>query len=309
MAHIHQHVENLIWPLPSDVEIGVIGGTGIYGLDSLINVCTYDIETPYGKPSCAVRVGTTVEGVKVAFIARHDIGHRLTPSEIPYRANIYALKLLGVKYLLTFAACGSLREECKPTDIVIVDQFIDRTFKRESTFFGGGMVAHVEFGDPTCPKLSALVKQSIESLKLENVVIHSTGTYVCMEGPAFSTRAESNMYRQFGASVIGMTALTEAKLAREAEISYALVALVTDYDCWRPHTENVTVSMVKNTLKTNGDHSQAITQELIKRLAQNKFESHAHSALKYSLVTDPSYVGSELRKKLLPIIGKYLPEK
>jgi len=305
MAHLHPPLQHTIWPIPNDVDIGIIGGTGIYTLDSLTDVKTYDIDTPFGKPSCPVRVGS-IEGVKVAFISRHDIGHRLTPTEIPYRANIYALKILGVKYLLTYGACGSLQEEYKPTDVVIVDQFIDRTFKRENTFFGNGIVAHVEFGDPTCPKLAELVKNSIESLKLDNVVVHSAGTYVCMEGPAFSTRAESNMYRQFGASVIGMTALTEAKLAREAEISYALVALVTDYDCWH-HSGNVTVDMVMSVLKTNADHSQAITKEVIKRLSKNKFESPTHSALKYSLVTQPSFIGTELRKKLAPIIGKYLP--
>jgi 5'-methylthioadenosine phosphorylase len=231
----------------ASVKIGIIGGSGLYKMDSLKDIEEVVVQTPFGSPSDAIITGT-LNGERVAFLARHHRNHTLLPSELPFRANIYAMKSLGVEYLISASAVGSLKEEVKPLDMVVPDQFIDRTKNRVSTFFGEGIVAHITFGDPVCKNLAGVLADSIASLNLPDVTLHRGGTYVCMEGPAFSTKAESNLYRSWGATVIGMTNLPEAKLAREAEIAYATLALATDYDCWHPGHDSVTVEMVVNNL-------------------------------------------------------------
>eukprot|EP01012_Entosiphon_sulcatum_P033338 TRINITY_DN421_c0_g1_i1.p2 TRINITY_DN421_c0_g1~~TRINITY_DN421_c0_g1_i1.p2 ORF type:complete len:301 (+),score=80.07 TRINITY_DN421_c0_g1_i1:50-952(+) len=284
--------------------IGVIGGTGVYKLAGLTDVEQVTVDTPYGQPSDAITLGT-IHGVRCAFLARHGKGHRVLPTEINYRANIFALKKLGVKYLVTVSAVGSLREEHAPTNYVVVDQFIDRTKARDATFFGDGLIVHVTFGDPTCPRLSKLVEGAIRTA-LPAVKVTGKGTYVCMEGPAFSTRAESNMYRLWGGDVIGMTALTEAKLAREAEMAYACVAMVTDYDCWREGEAPVTVDEVMHTIKQNGDNSQVFVSEAIKQLAADLFVSPCHSSLANAILTPLSTVAEHRKRELEPILKPYL---
>jgi 5'-methylthioadenosine phosphorylase len=289
----------------SDVKIGIIGGSGLYKMDALKNVQEMEIETPFGKPSDAFIIGE-LDGVKVAFLARHGRNHTLLPTELPFRANIYAMKKLGVEYIISASAVGSLKAEVKPLDMVVPDQFIDRTRNRISTFFGEGIVAHITFGDPICPNLAGLVADAIASLNLEDVTLHRGGTYVCMEGPAFSTKAESNLYRSWGATIIGMTNLQEAKLAREAEIAYATMALVTDYDCWHPDHDSVTVEMVVANLHKNAINAQKAIQEAVKRLSANPVESDAHSALKYAVLTRLENVSTETKKKFGVILQKYL---
>jgi 5'-methylthioadenosine phosphorylase len=289
----------------SDVKIGIIGGSGLYKMDALKNVQEMEIETPFGKPSDAFIIGE-LDGVKVAFLARHGRNHTLLPTELPFRANIYAMKKLGVEYIISASAVGSLKAEVKPLDMVVPDQFIDRTRNRISTFFGEGIVAHITFGDPICPNLAGLVADAIASLNLEDVTLHRGGTYVCMEGPAFSTKAESNLYRSWGATIIGMTNLQEAKLAREAEIAYATMALVTDYDCWHPDHDSVTVEMVVANLHKNAVNAQKAIQEAVKRLSANPVESDAHSALKYAVLTRLENVSTETKKKFGVILQKYL---
>jgi 5'-methylthioadenosine phosphorylase len=289
----------------SDIKIGIIGGSGLYKMDALKNVQEMDIETPFGKPSDAFIIGE-LDGVKVVFLARHGRNHTLLPTELPFRANIYAMKKLGVEYIISASAVGSLKAEVKPLDMVVPDQFIDRTRNRISTFFGEGIVAHITFGDPICPNLAGLVADAIASLNLEDVTLHRGGTYVCMEGPAFSTKAESNLYRSWGATIIGMTNLQEAKLAREAEIAYATMALVTDYDCWHPDHDSVTVEMVVANLHKNAINAQKAIQEAVKRLSANPVESDAHSALKYAVLTRLENVSTETKKKFGVILQKYL---
>jgi 5'-methylthioadenosine phosphorylase len=290
-----------------DVLIGVIGGTGVYHIEGLTNIKHLDLDTPFGKPSCPLVVGE-VDGIRVAFLSRHGLHHHFLPSDIPFRANIYAFKMIGVKYLLSFGACGSLKEEVKPLDIVLVDQFIDRTVGRvkESTFFSSGLIAHVAFGEPVCPKFRDLVLKVTPSVASEGVTVHNGGTYVCMEGPVFSTRAESNLYRQWGASLVGMTAIPEAKLAREAEIAYCLVGLVTDYDCWRPGEPDVTTSLVMEVLKKNGDFAQRLTKEVVKAVNSNQFDSTAHTALLTSILTHKEHISPAQSSSLSALIGKYL---
>src|SRR3954471_6498063 len=243
------------------VKIGIIGGSGLYQMPELENVREQAVETPFGSPSDAFIVGE-LEGVTVAFLPRHGRGHRLTPSELPFRANIYAMKLLGVEYILSVSAVGSLQDQYAPTDFVIPDQFFDRTRARakESTFFGEGIVGHVGFGQPVCSELGDILE---ESCKAVGVKTHRGGTYICMEGPAFSTKAESNVYRQWGMDVIGMTNLQEAKLAREAEICYATVAMVTDYDCWHPEHDAVTVSDIIANLMKNAANAAKVVAEAV----------------------------------------------
>eukprot|EP01102_Stenamoeba_stenopodia_P003725 TRINITY_DN13880_c0_g1_i1.p2 TRINITY_DN13880_c0_g1~~TRINITY_DN13880_c0_g1_i1.p2 ORF type:complete len:342 (-),score=104.12 TRINITY_DN13880_c0_g1_i1:113-1012(-) len=290
-------------PKEVNVEIAIIGGTGVYGVEGLTDVKELDLDTPFGKPSSLIRIGK-IDGVSVAFLARHDVTHRLAPSEVPYQANIYALKMIGVKYILAFGATGSLREEVKPLDIVLVDQFIDRTKSRKDTFFGNGVIAHISFGTPVCETLKGIVKKALDEIKFaEGVVVHNSGTYICMEGLAFSTKAESNMYRMWGGTVIGMTALPEAKLAREAEIAYCTVALATDYDCWHPDHDQVTVEMVIKNLKQNGVHAQDIVKGFVKKLSESPFESAAHNALQYAILTH--HISDENKERLKYIIGKY----
>lgn len=289
------------------VKIGIIGGSGLYKMDALKDVREVSLDTPFGSPSDALILGT-LEGTEVAFLARHGRNHHFLPTELPFRANIHALKQLGVEYIISASAVGSLKAEVKPLDLVIPDQFIDRTKERIATFFGEGIVAHVAFGDPICPQLASILGDAVASLNLPEVTLHRGGTYLCMEGPAFSTKAESNLYRSWGATVIGMTNLTEAKLAREAEIAYATLALVTDYDCWHPDHDHVTVEMVIENLHHNAINAQKVIQETVRRLAANPPVSAAHSALKYAILTRLDSVPVATKEKLALFLKKYLEE-
>ncbi|ELP52992.1 MULTISPECIES: S-methyl-5'-thioadenosine phosphorylase [Microcystis] len=286
------------------VKIGIIGGSGLYKMDALKDVREVSLDTPFGSPSDALILGT-LDGTEVAFLARHGRGHHFLPTELPFRANIHALKQLGVEYIISASAVGSLKAEVKPLDLVIPDQFIDRTKERIATFFGEGIVAHVAFGDPICPQLASILGDAVVSLNLPEVTLHRGGTYICMEGPAFSTKAESNLYRSWGATVIGMTNLTEAKLAREAEIAYATLALVTDYDCWHPDHDHVTVEMVIENLHHNAINAQKVIQETVRRLVANPPVSAAHSALKYAILTRLDSVPVATKEKLALFLKKY----
>lgn len=289
----------------AEVTIGIIGGSGLYKMEALQDMEEVIIDTPFGAPSDALIVGT-LEGTRVAFLARHGRNHHLLPTELPFRANIYAMKSLGVQYILSASAVGSLKGEVKPLDMVVPDQFIDRTRNRVSTFFGDGIVAHIAFGDPVCPNLATVLAEAVGSLNLPDVTLHHGGTYVCMEGPAFSTKAESNLYRSWGASIIGMTNLPEAKLAREAEIAYATLALVTDYDCWHPDHDSVTVEMVIANLQRNGINAQKVIQETVRRIRQMPPASDAHAALKYAILTRLDQVPAATKEKLKLILRPYL---
>lgn len=289
----------------AQAHIGIIGGSGLYKMEALKDVEEVQLETPFGSPSDALIVGT-LDGTSVAFLARHGRNHHLTPSELPFRANIHAMKQLGVEYLISASAVGSLKEEAKPLDMVVPDQFIDRTKNRVSTFFGEGIVAHIAFADPVCNSLAGVVADAVASLELPDVTLHRGGTYVCMEGPAFSTKAESHLYRSWGATVIGMTNLPEAKLAREAEIAYATLALVTDYDCWHPDHDSVTVEMVIANLQRNATNAQKVIQETVRRLAENPPVSEAHSALKFAILTQLDKVPAATKEKLGLLLQKYL---
>ena len=286
-------------------KIGVIGGSGLYKMDALTDIEEVNLTTPFGDPSDALIVGK-LEGATVAFLARHGRNHHLSPSELPFRANIHAMKQLGVEYIISASAVGSLKAEAKPLDMVIPDQFIDRTKNRISTFFGEGIVAHIAFGDPVCGKLANILGDAVADLNLPEVNLHRGGTYVCMEGPAFSTKAESNLYRSWDATVIGMTNLPEAKLAREAEIAYATLALVTDYDCWHPDHDSVTVEMVIENLQKNAVNAQEVIKETIKKINVNPPKSSAHSALKYSILTPLSKANAATKEKLGLLLQKYL---
>ncbi|MBE9079458.1 S-methyl-5'-thioadenosine phosphorylase [Romeria aff. gracilis LEGE 07310] len=286
-------------------KIGIIGGSGLYQMEALTDIEERQVETPFGKPSDALIIGT-LEGTRVAFLARHGRGHTLMPSELPFRANIYAMKSLGVEYLISASAVGSLKAEAKPLDMVIPDQFIDRTRSRVSTFFGNGIVAHISFGDPVCQQLAGVLADAIENLDLPEVTLHRGGTYVCMEGPAFSTKAESHLYRSWGATVIGMTNLPEAKLAREAEMAYATMAMVTDYDCWHPDHDSVSVEMVIGNLQKNAVNAQRVIQSVVQRLSQHPPESDAHSALKYAIITPLDKAPAEAKEDLSLLLKKYL---
>lgn len=289
----------------AQAKIGIIGGSGLYKMDALKDVEEVQVDTPFGAPSDALILGT-LQGTRVAFLARHGRNHTFLPSELPFRANIHAMKHLGVEYLISASAVGSLKEEAKPLDMVVPDQFIDRTKDRISTFFGEGIVAHIAFGDPVCKNLAKVVADAVESLQLPDVTLHRGGTYVCMEGPAFSTKAESNLYRSWGATVIGMTNLPEAKLAREAEIAYATLALVTDYDCWHSDHDSVTVDMVIANLQRNAVNAQKVIQETVRRLSENPPVSDAHSALKYAILTRLDNVPAAAKEKLGLLLKKYL---
>ncbi|MFM7407659.1 MAG: S-methyl-5'-thioadenosine phosphorylase [Cuspidothrix sp.] len=286
-------------------KIGIIGGSGLYKMEGLKDVEEIEISTPFGSPSDAIILGT-LEETRVAFLARHGRDHTLLPSELPFRANIYAMKHLGVEYLISASAVGSLKAEAKPLDMVIPDQFIDRTKNRISTFFGEGIVAHIAFGEPICQNLASILAEAIASLNLPDVTLHYGGTYVCMEGPAFSTKAESHLYRSWDATVIGMTNLPEAKLAREAEIAYATLALVTDYDCWHPDHDSVTVEMVIGNLHKNAVNAQKVIKETVKRLSTNPPTSDAHSALKYAILTNLEKAPTATKEKLGLLLNKYL---
>ncbi|HEX8565834.1 MAG TPA: S-methyl-5'-thioadenosine phosphorylase [Pyrinomonadaceae bacterium] len=288
------------------VKIGIIGGSGLYQMPELKNVREVGVETPFGKPSDAFIIGE-LEGVEVAFLARHGRGHRILPTELPFRANIYAMKLLGIEYILSVSAVGSLQEQYKPTDMVIPDQFFDRTRARaeESTFFGQGIVGHITFAHPVCNELGDILE---ESCKTVGVTVHRGGTYLCMEGPAFSTKAESNVYRQWGMDIIGMTNLQEAKLAREAEIAYATLALVTDYDCWHEGHDEVSVEMVIEYLHKNVRNAQLIMKDAVQRVAAKTTPNQFAGATKNAIFTAPEFWNTETAKKLEAIIGKYAPK-
>jgi 5'-methylthioadenosine phosphorylase len=283
------------------VQIGIIGGSGLYDMADVTDRKDVTLTTPFGDPS-GPYVVCTLRGRRVVFLARHGAGHRLLPSELNFRANIYGLKLLGVEFILSASAVGSLKEEYKPTDIVVPDQFFDRTKGRVSTFFGRGLAAHVGFAHPFCRPLSAL---AYESGKRVGATIHKGGTYVCMEGPQFSTLAESKLYRSWGMDIIGMTNLQEAKLAREAEICYSTLALVTDYDCWHPDHDSVTVDMVIATLTQNAKTAQAIIAGAVASLPFER-TCECASALKFALITRPDAMSAQVKQDLAPIIGKYV---
>ncbi len=282
-------------------QIGIIGGSGLYDMAELADRHEVTLRTPFGDPS-GPYVTATLRGRRVAFLARHGAGHRLMPTELNFRANIYGFKTLGVEYILSASAVGSLREDIKPLDIVIPDQFFDRTKGRVSTFFGRGLVAHVGFAHPFCPRLSAIAG---ESGRKAGATVHAGGTYVCMEGPQFSTLAESTLYRAWGMDIIGMTNLQEAKLAREAEICYATLALVTDYDCWHPDHDSVTVEMIVANLTRNAQTAQTAIAEAVGRLPFERTCACA-SALKYAIITRPDAVPLHVKADLRPIVGKYL---
>jgi 5'-methylthioadenosine phosphorylase len=286
------------------IKIGIIGGSGLYKMEELKEVEEVKIDTPFGETSDLLVTGK-LDDVPVVFLARHGRNHHLLPSEVPYRANIYAFKKLGVEYIISASAVGSLKKKIKPLDLVLPDQFIDRTKNRIATFFGEGIVAHITFAEPICPNLAQVVAEAIKSLALPNVKLHFGGTYLCMEGPAFSTKAESHLYRSWGASVIGMTNVTEAKLAREAEIAYTTLALSTDYDCWHEEHESVTVDMVIANLHKNVSNAQKVIQESVRRLAQNPPPSAAHSAIKNAILTPLDKVPAATKEKLAFLLDKY----
>jgi 5'-methylthioadenosine phosphorylase len=283
-------------------EIGIIGGSGLYAMPGLTNVREERVTTPFGEPSDAFILGE-LEGRSVAFLARHGRGHRILPSELNFRANIFAMKMLGVDRILSVSAVGSLKEKHKPTDFVIPDQFIDRTYARVSTFFGEGIVAHVAFGDPVCAPLATVLEQACDTV---GVVGKNGGTYVCMEGPQFSTRAESNLYRSWGADVIGMTNLQEAKLAREAEICYATMAMVTDYDCWREGHDDVTVDQILAVLHQNADNASKVVRAAVAAMHTQEKACACKDALKYAILTDRTAIPAETRQKLAILLDKYL---
>jgi len=282
-------------------EIGIIGGSGLYGMPGLTEVREERVETPFGEPSEVLVLGK-LEGRDVAFLARHGKGHRILPSELNFKANIYAMKKLGVTSILSVSAVGSLKEEHKPTDFVVPDQFIDRTFARASTFFGDGVVGHVAFGDPVCPIVVDVFVKACEEV---GVVVKKGGAYVCMEGPQFSTRAESKLYRSWGADVIGMTNLQEAKLAREAEISYATLAMVTDYDCWYEGHDDVTVEQVIAVMHQNSGNAQKVVKTAVRLMPKDMSASPAQTAAKFAIMTDKTMIPVETKKKLDVLFGKY----
>ena len=284
----------------AQVRIGIIGGSGLYAMPGLTEPREVRIRTPFGEPSDALVIGT-LEGQRVAFLARHGRGHRILPSEINYRANIYAMKLLGVERIVSASAVGSLKEELQPLEFLIPDQFYDRTRLRVATFFGTGLVAHVSFDRPMCPQLSSSLAAACDRA---GVKVHRGGTYVCIEGPQFSTLAESHVYRQLRFDVIGMTNLTEAKLAREAEICYATVAMITDYDCWHPEHDSVTAAQIIENLARNTENAQKVVREAVRTMPRQR-ECKCGLALAHALVTERGRIPAATRKRLAAIIGRY----
>ncbi len=282
-------------------RVGIIGGSGLYTMPGLADARELRVKTPFGAPSDALVVGS-LEGRRVAFLARHARGHRILPTEINYRANIYAMKLLGVERILSVSAVGSLQENLKPMEFLIPDQFYDRTRHRISTFFGNGIVAHVGFDKPTCPQLSSIIAGACDRA---GVRAHRGGTYVCIEGPQFSTLAEAHIHRQLRLDVIGMTNVTEAKLAREAEICYATVAMITDYDCWHPEHDSVTVTEIINNLNRNAENAQNVIREAIRGMPERACRCGA--ALAHAIVTDRAAIPAATRRRLAAIVGRYLP--
>jgi 5'-methylthioadenosine phosphorylase len=282
-------------------EIGIIGGSGLYTMPGLTDINEVRLTTPFGDPSDAYITGE-LEGRKVAFLARHSRGHLLLPTELNFRANIHAFKQLGVERIVSVSAVGSLKEEHKPTDFVMPDQFVDRTTQRVSTFFGGGVVAHVGFGDPVCGEMAKVVETACQRV---GVVGKRGGTYVCMEGPQFSTKAESNLYRSWGMDVIGMTNLQEAKLAREAEICYVTVAMVTDYDCWHPTHDSVTVDQIIAVLHKNAENAAKVVRQTVAAMPKQR-TCKCGSALAHAILTDRTKIPAEARQRLGLLLNKYL---
>lgn len=285
----------------TQADIGIIGGSGLYSMNGLTKTSEIRVKTPFGEPSEAIVVGM-LEGKRVAFLARHGRGHRLLPGEINFRANVYAMKLLGVERIISVSAVGSLLEELRPGEFLVPDQFVDRTKNRISTFFGDGLVAHVGFDKPTCGQVSGVLADASVHC---GVVVHRRGTYVCIEGPQFSTLAEAHMHRQLHFDVIGMTNVTEAKLAREAEICYATIAMITDFDCWHPEHESVTAAQIIATLVQNAENAQRVLREAVRAMPQER-TCKCGAALKHALVTNMKLVPKATKKKLEAIIGKYI---
>ena len=283
-------------------DLGIIGGSGLYAMDGFADVREVPIQTPFGSPSDALIVGS-LEGRRVAFLPRHGRGHRILPSELNFRANIFAMKVLGVERILSVSAVGSLKEKYEPLHMLIPDQFVDRTTRRESTFFGRGLVAHVGFAHPFCGPLSKVLGASCQEA---GAVHHEGGAYVCIEGPQFSTLAESELYRSWGMDVVGMTNLQEAKLAREAEICYATLAMVTDYDCWHPEHDSVTVDQVVAVLGKNTAMAQAVLKAAVRRIGSTPRECPCARALRSAIMTAPALVPEAVKNELDPIVGKYL---
>ncbi len=282
-------------------KIGVIGGTGLYAIEGMTDIESVDIKTPFGKPSDTIITGK-LEGVGIAFLPRHGKGHRIMPTQLPARANIYALKSLGVEHIIAVCSAGSFKKEIEPGQLLIPDQIIDRTRRRVSSFFGDGIVAHIPFADPFCPELSQLLYQSAQDVGAR---VHMGGTYVCMEGPAFSTRAESKLYRSWGADIIGMTALPEAKLAREAEICYAIIGCVTDYDSWLERNEPVTINVILGIMRKNIDATKKIIK-LATRQIPDKRDCECATALATAIVTPADMIPAAKKQKLELLIGKYV---
>ena len=285
----------------TQAEIGIIGGSGLYSMNGLTKTREVQVKTPFGAPSDAIVLGA-LEGKRVAFLARHGRGHRILPSEINFRANVYAMKLLGVERIISVSAVGSLMENLQPGEFLVPDQFVDRTKSRISTFFGDGLVAHVGFDKPTCGQVSSVLADASVHC---GVMVHRKGTYVCIEGPQFSTLEEANMHRQLRFEVIGMTNVTEAKLAREAEICYATIAMITDFDCWHPEHESVTASQIIATLVQNAENAQRVLREAVRAMPEDR-NCKCGAALKHALVTDLKLVPKATKKKLAAIIGKYI---
>lgn len=282
-------------------DIAIIGGSGLYQMSDLTNKRSVSIQTPFGAPSDAIVLGE-LQGVTVAFLTRHGQGHRLTPSKVPYRANIYALKTLGVRYIISVSAVGSLREAMQPLDMVTPDQMIDMTRHRASTFFGEGAVAHVSMADPLCTALSNILQQAYTAANISEGQCHPAATYVCIEGPQFSTRAESHWYRQMGADIIGMTNMPEAKLAREASIAYATLALVTDFDCWHPKEQAVSADYAIQNLMKNAKNAQQVIARAVALIADQQPESIAHSALAQALVTPAETMDDAVKARLSALL-------
>jgi 5'-methylthioadenosine phosphorylase len=282
-------------------EIGIIGGSGLYRMEGFTEVREISVETPFGPPSDSLMVGS-LEGRRVAFLPRHGRGHRILPHELNFRANVFAMKKLGVEWILSVSAVGSLKERYEPLHVVVPDQFIDRTRQRQSTFFGRGLVAHVAFAHPLCRNLSRVMAEACAEAGATH---HVGGTYVCMEGPQFSTLAESELYRSWGADLIGMTNLQESKLAREAEICFATLAMVTDYDCWHPDHDAVTAEQILGVLGKNAETARKVLRAAVRRLPIPR-DCECASALKYALVTAPDLVPEAVKRELEPIVGRYL---
>jgi len=285
-------------------RLGIIGGSGLYRIDDLENLVELSLDTPYGKPSNKLLKGSLF-GIEVVFLARHGENHTLNPSDIPYKANIWALRSLNVRWLISASAVGSLKENIKPCDIVIPDQFIDRTHQRPLTFFTDGVVAHISMANPFCEILSQILSEEIYKLLTKEKKLHIGGTYLAMEGPAFSTRAESNLYRNWGCSIIGMTNHTEARLAKEAEIAYSSLSMVTDYDCWNQNCENVSVEMVINNLQENATFAKSLISAAAKRISSSRPSSPFHDSLKNALVTSKEHVPDTTKSKIKLFTSKY----